>query len=104
MEINGVGFGTNASELKVFMTNSSGNVYQMKILELTDTKIKAGIPGGLPGKYDINVVKKSFGNAIAEPATANDFTYEVKVTSITPSEGSFNGGTLLTIAGVNFVP
>ncbi len=76
----------------------------MKILSVKDTEIKAGIPGGLPGKFDINVIKQGFGSATVSSATANDFTYEVTITSITPTSGSIGGGTLLTIAGINFVP
>lgn len=86
------------------MSNLSGNVYQMKILSVTDTEIKAGIPGGLPGKFDINVIKDGFGSAVSIPATANDFTYEVIIMGISPTSGSIGGGTLLTITGKNFVP
>lgn len=76
----------------------------MKILSVNDTFIKAGIPGGLPGLFDVNVIKEGFGNAIAIPGTVNDFTYEVYITSISPSSGSIGGGTLITITGKNFVP
>lgn len=37
MTITGTGFGNDISKLQVWMTNSSGNIYQMKILSLTDT-------------------------------------------------------------------
>ncbi len=57
MNITGSGFGIDATQLKVYMTNSSGNIYQMKILSVNDTFIKAGIPGGLPGMFDVNVIK-----------------------------------------------
>ena len=99
----GTGFGTNKDLLTVYLTNSSGNIYRMKVLEATSTLIKAGIPGGLPGQFDVNVVVAGFGNAIATPSTANDFKYEVVIDSILPATGSFNGGTLLTITGRNFV-
>ncbi len=59
----------------MFLTNSSGNIYQMKILSVNDTFITAGIPGGLPGLFKVNVIKVGFGNAIALPKTVNDFTY-----------------------------
>jgi len=104
MTIEGSGFGTDVSKLQVWMTNSSGNVYQMKVLSVTDTQIKAGIPGGLPGTFDINVIKEGFGNALPATITANDFVYEVSIASITPTEGSIGGGTLITIVGKNFVP
>ncbi len=104
MNITGTGFGTDLSKLTVYLTNSSGNIYQMKVLSANDTFIKAGIPGGLPGNFDVNVIKEGFGNAIANPTTANDFVYEVVIESVTPNTGSISGGTLITITGRNFVP
>jgi hypothetical protein len=67
LNITGSGFGSDASQLTVYLTNSTGNIYQMKILSVNDTFIKAGIPGGLPGVFDVNVIKSGFGNAIAFP-------------------------------------
>jgi len=104
MNITGSGFGSDPSQLIVYLTNSSGNIYQMKVLSVTDTFIKAGIPGGLPGIFDVNVIKTGFGNAVPNPTTANDFTYEVVIDSISPNIGSIGGGTLITITGRNFVP
>lgn len=75
MNITGSGFGTDASQITVYLTNSSGNIYQMKILDITDTLLKVGVPGGLPGTFDVNVIKAGFGNAIPTPATSNDFKY-----------------------------
>lgn len=69
----------------------------MKILETTDIMLKAGIPGGLPGNFDVNVIKTGFGNAIANPTSANDFVYEVVITGVSPNAGSIGGGTLITI-------
>jgi hypothetical protein len=103
MNITGSGFGTDVSQITVYLTNSSGNIYQMKVLSVTDDLIKAGIPGGLPGMFDVNVIKTGFGNAIPTPTTANDFTYEVVIDSISPTSGSIGGGTLITITGRNFV-
>ncbi len=75
MTITGTGFGTDLFKLQVWMSNSSGNIYQMKIFSLNDTEIKAGIPGGRPGIFDITVIKDGFGSALPSPSTANDFTY-----------------------------
>lgn len=55
MEIIGVGFGSNMSALRVDLANSSGKVYKMRVLSLNDTYIKTGIPGGLTGKYNVQV-------------------------------------------------
>lgn len=76
----------------------------MKVLSVTPTLIKAGIPGGLTGKYKVNVIQTGLGFAVANPTTANDFIYEVVITGISPKSGSIFGGTLLTITGRNFAP
>lgn len=104
MVITGSGFGIDKSLIEVWLTNSTGNIYQMRVLELSDTSIKTGISGGLPGQFDVNVIKTGDGNAIANPTTANDFIYEVLISSVSPSTGSVYGGTLLTITGTNFIP
>lgn len=103
MNITGTGFGNNKDDLKIFLTNSSGNIYKMKVLTANDTFIQAGIPGGLPGVFKVNVLKNGFGYANAINDTANQFTYEAVIDSIVPSTGSYFGGTLLTITGRNFV-
>ncbi len=104
MSITGTGFGTDPSLLRVFLSNSTGNVYELKVLSATDTLIKTGIPGGLPGNFDVNVIKSGFGSAFTSSPTANDFVYEVVIDSVSPTTGSYEGGTLLTITGRNFVP
>ena len=53
LEINGQGFGTVASDVKVFLSNASGKVYPLKIIEITDIKIKVGLPGGLAGAFKV---------------------------------------------------
>ncbi len=55
MEIFGSGFGTNINAVRVDLANSSGKVYSMRILTINDTYIKVGIPGGLAGKFDVEV-------------------------------------------------
>jgi hypothetical protein len=52
----------------------------MRILELNDTYIKTGIPGGLPGVFKVFVNVKGLGDAVPEPTTANIFTYELVIT------------------------
>ena len=46
LEINGQNFGTNASLVKVFLSNQTGKIYQLTILSLNETYIKVGLPGG----------------------------------------------------------
>lgn len=57
MTISGQGFGENMNLLNAFMSNSNGNIYEMKVLKGNDTELKVGIPGGLPGIYTINIYK-----------------------------------------------
>ena len=104
LNITGTAFGNDSSLITVYLSNGTGNIYKMKVLTITDTFIQAGIPGGLPGLFDVNVIKSGSGYASVNPVTANDFTYEVVITSVSPLTGSYNGGTLLTITGRNFVP
>ena len=104
MTITGTGFGTDKDALSIHLKNSTGRMYGMKILELTDTEIQCGIPGGLPGDFEVDVFLDGFGTIPASPSTANDFTYELLVTDVSPVSGSYYGGTLVTITGVNFSP
>lgn len=104
IEIIGVGFGTNANAIRVDLANSSGKVYSLRVLTINDTYIKAGIPGGLTGKFEVQVNLLGIGEAIASPTTANDFAYELVVNSVTPSTGSYYGGTLVNLKGINFSP
>jgi hypothetical protein len=72
----------------------------MKILSINDTTIKCGIPGGLPGQFEVKVFINSYGvDALANPATADDFEYKLTINSISPTSGSYHGGTKITITG-----
>lgn len=46
LEINGNGFGSNISAVRVFLSNSTGKVYELNIFALNNTYIKTGLPGG----------------------------------------------------------
>jgi hypothetical protein len=104
MEIRGIGFGINANSIRVDLANSSGKVYRMRVLTLNDTYIKVGIPGGLTGKYKVQVNLIGLGEAIPNNTNVNDFAYELIINSVSPSSGSYYGGTLINIKGVNFSP
>lgn len=58
--------------------------------------------GGHVGLFKVRVVLKDKGYSIPDSATAANFKYEIKVTSVTPNVGSLLGGTELTIVGENF--
>lgn len=104
MEIRGIGFGNNTNSIRVDLANSSGKVYRMRVLTLNDTYIKVGIPGGLTGKYKVQVNLIGLGEAIPNNTNVNDFAYELIINSVTPATGSYYGGTLINIKGVNFSP
>lgn len=53
MIISGTGFGSNLADISLYLSNSTGKVYQMRPLSVNDTTIKAGIPGGLPGNFKV---------------------------------------------------
>ena len=53
MNITGTGFGTDKDVISVHLANGTGKVYQLRVLKVTDTLIACGIPGGLPGDYDV---------------------------------------------------
>ena len=47
--------------MRVDLANGSGKVYPMRILNLNDTYIRVGIPGGLSGNYKVEVNKIGMG-------------------------------------------
>ena len=104
MEIHGVGFGTDQSKVMVHLANASGKVYEMRILQFTDTYIKCGIPGGLPGNFEVEVYIDGIGNVPPNPTTADDFVYELTIDSVSPVSGAYYGGTLIVVKGKNFAP
>ena len=104
MTISGIGFGNNESALTVHLANGSGKVYEMRVLTANDTSIDCGIPGGLPGEFDVMVTLAGYGDIPPYNASSNDFVYELVLDSISPSFGSHYGGTLITIRGRNFSP
>ena len=104
MEITGIGFGIDQNAIRVDLSNSTGKVYRMRILSLNDTYIKVGIPGGLAGKFKVQVNKIGLGEILPNNTSCNDFTYELVINSVAPNTGSYNGGTLINIKGINFSP
>lgn len=104
LQIVGSGFGTNISAVQVFLSNSSGRVYQLNVISVNETNLEAGLSGGLAGTFTVQVTLPDFnGNNIAAPGV-DEFQYLCSITSVSPSTGSYNGGTLLTITGNNFSP
>jgi hypothetical protein len=101
MVITGSNFGNDNNTVKVWLTNSTGKIYPLRIITITDTSITAGIPGGNEGTYTV-LVKTTAGDSLAGTAGSDSFSYGSTITSISPTSGSYNGGTLVTITGTNF--
>ena len=54
MTIAGSDFGSDENLVSVRLADySTPKFYEMKILEIADTQIKCGIPGGLTGHYEV---------------------------------------------------
>jgi hypothetical protein len=104
MTILGSGFGSSVSDVTIYLANSTGKIYKMRVLSVNDSTILAGIPGGLPGNYSVQVSINGVGDIPPFNAIANLFAYQVSILSITPNTGSYYGGTLVTITGINFSP
>ena len=104
MEITGRGFGVDSSAIRVDLANSSGKVYPMRVLNINDSYIKVGIPGGLTGKYSVQVNLIGVGEILPSSSSITDFAYELVFTSVSPATGSYYGGTLLHLKGLNFAP
>jgi hypothetical protein len=104
MAINGLRFGTNISELAVYLTNSTSTVYQLNVLRANDTQLLVKLPGGLPGVFNVIVNRYNYGGSTEGTPNASQFTYEIVMTGVSPVTGSINGGTIITITGRNFSP
>ena len=68
LTINGSGFGNVTANIQVFLSNSSGKVYQLRVIQAHDTYITVGLSGGLPGVFTVQVtLPSSVGDSIASP-------------------------------------
>lgn len=104
MTINGLRFGTNRSEVTVWLTNSTARVYQLNVIRINDTQLLVKLPGGLPGTFKVVVSRLGYGNSKESTAGIATFKYEIVINSVSPTVGSRSGGTILTITGRNFSP
>lgn len=72
-EINGSGFGTNLSEVQVFLSNSEGATYTLSIISLNDGYIQAGLGGGNTGIYTVQVITNTKGASVVTVNGTNQF-------------------------------
>jgi len=76
LNIVGKNFGANSSAFNVYLTNSSGRVYQLKVITSNNSYIRCGLSGGLPGNFTVNLnYPDSNGNAVPSTSGADQFTY-----------------------------
>ena len=106
LTITGTNFSSTKEDLlvrieKTELYNGKKIIYDCNIITSTETSITCRLPGGYSGANTIVVFKKTIGDSLPD-ADANVLTYEITFTSISPTSGSLNGGTLLTITGQNF--
>ena len=89
--------------MSLVSVNDPTLVYQVNIVEISNTNgkefIKVMFGGALSGNYSIVVLSQQYGYFVTTGVT---FQAVGKVTSYYPSQGSLNGGTLITINGYNF--
>ncbi|XP_078254550.1 PKHD1 like 1, tandem duplicate 1 [Rhinoraja longicauda] len=74
------------------------------ITGVTDTEITCLVGRGYTTVSPLTVYIAELGFAKHADNRVFTFTYELEVTSIFPSEGSTEGGTILTISGSSFTP
>lgn len=94
-----------ASDFTVNLTSNANSsdtksLYVMSAND-TDKTIKVKFGGAKTGLYHLTVSSKQHGRITIDNLNLNVGS---NVTSITPLMGSMNGGTLVTINGVNFSP
>jgi hypothetical protein len=100
LTITGTFFGTDANIITVYLDSATKKgVYKLAVVSVTDTSIVCILGGGKTGDYKVRIVKHLLGSN----KPGNDaFSYKIIVSAVSPSSGSFAGGTVLTITGDNF--
>ncbi|CAH1226877.1 PKHD1L1 [Branchiostoma lanceolatum] len=93
--LTGSKFGTDTSDISVTIDNAGCGVSS-----LTDTEIQCSVGSHSAGSYPVVVQSESKGYAISNV----NFTYQLRLDSVSPVEGSFGGGQELTVTGAGFDP
>jgi hypothetical protein len=105
LQIIGSDFGADQTVVEVFLSNSTGKIYRLKIINFTNSSIIVGLSGGNPGTFTVQVtLNNGAGDSQAITNGADQFQYGFTISSVSPNTGSYYGGTLLTINGTNFSP
>ena len=106
IKINGNNFGSDKSSIfvKLVSTNVPNKNYDCYVNNVNNTQINCTSTGGNIGTYKLIVKSQVNGYSVDSVDEASTFSFELYVTSITPTSGSWGGGTLITITGHNFSP
>ena len=100
LTINGTKFTNNVSEVIVMVGNES-----CIVLTATETNITCNLRGAVVGSHSILVIiNGDKGHALFTSPGLQELTSEAALTSISPTQGSLNGGLTLTINGNGFDP
>ena len=70
------------------------------VYSATESEINCTLGGALAGTYPVRVLVNNIGNA----ARSVTFTYILRVSAVSPVQGSFAGKNILTIYGIGFEP
>jgi len=105
--LTGTNFDTDKAQLTADLINSDPNKesYPVSIFSCTSTSIVLVMSGGKQGTYSLMVYKKGYGSYaynVNSNTSPIQFEYKFVMTSISPLKGSTEGGTVLTIGGINF--
>ena len=102
--ISGVNFGTNLAETTAVLVNPQDSEDSLicAITDLQDTSLSCTISGGRKGEYLVVIQRETLGASVPSNIGSNLITFSVNIDSIWPTQGSSQGGTILTIDGSNF--
>ncbi|XP_070541075.1 fibrocystin-L-like [Ptychodera flava] len=96
LTISGSGFGSSeSSEDAILIGNEPCN-----ITSYSDSSVECILPAQSPGTYSVKLYVS--GKGYADASSVSTIEYNLKVTSISPTRGSQQGGTLVTITGKGF--
>lgn len=105
--LTGTNFDTDVNQLTAELVNSDPKKesYPVSVFKSTSTSIELVMSGGKQGTYSLMVYKKGYGSYaynVNSNTSPIQFEYKFVMTSISPIKGSTEGGTVLTIGGINF--
>lgn len=104
--LTGTNMDTDKTMVEVFIESTTDTKlsYPVSVSSTNATSMTLIMSGGKMGTYKMLVYRKNFGlySVAIGSATVIDFKYEFYINSISPVKGSKQGGTVVTINGINF--